>query len=92
MKKFLDYGASIVAVLIIVAVWRFVLHYLFAPDGPLQYVPKDWVAGTQGVVLAFLVCALAIFASFCLYLGVTHWIRKVGGTYGRWILDEPERA
>ena len=46
MKKFLDYGASIVAVLIIVAVWRFVLHYLFAPDGPLQYVPKDWVAGT----------------------------------------------
>ena len=24
MKKFLDYGASIVAVLIIVAVWRFV--------------------------------------------------------------------
>lgn len=31
MKKFLDYGASIVAVLIIVAVWRFVLHYLFAP-------------------------------------------------------------
>ena len=49
MKKFLDYGASIVAVLIIVAVWRFVLHYLFAPDGPLQYVPKDWVAGTQGV-------------------------------------------
>lgn len=85
MKKFLDYGASIVAVLIIVAVWRFVLHYLFAPDGPLQYVPKDWVAGTQGVVLA-------IFASFCLYLGVTHWIRKVGGKYGRWILDEPERA
>ena len=92
MKKFLDYGASIVAVLIIVAVWRFVLHYLFAPDGPLQYVPKDWVAGTQGVVLAFLVCALSIFASFCLYLGVTHWIRKVGGKYGRWILDEPERA
>ena len=65
MKKFLDYGASIVAVLIIVAVWRFVLHYLFA---------------------------LAIFASFCLYLGVPHWIRKVGGKYGRWILDEPERA
>ena len=92
MKKFLDYGASIVAVLIIVAVWRFVLHYLFAPDGPLQYVPKDWVAGTQGVVLAFLVCALAIFASFYLYLGVTHWIRKVRGKYGRWILDEPERA
>ena len=84
----LTYGSSILAMAVIVVFWRFCLHYLLAPDGPLQYVPPEWVAGSRGFVIGFVGLALFFVVTGTLYRLLTGWIRRAGGIWGQWILAE----
>ncbi len=84
----LTYGSSLLAIGVIVVFWRFCLHYLLAPDGPLQYVPHSWVAGSRGFVLGFAGLVVFFIITGTLYRTITGWLRRSGGAWGRLILAE----
>ncbi|MCI5850060.1 MAG: hypothetical protein MR009_00665 [Sutterellaceae bacterium] len=90
-KELLDYGASVIAAVFLVLVWRYFLHYLLAPNGPLRLIPPDWVSGPKGYVYAFIALVIATFISWLAWQKITAWLRKRFGKYAEWLLDEPAR-